>query len=295
VTVRGFTADAERAAAALRTKISAQWQERELLIHDAEVASETLLNDLKAAVAGQGATVALAPGGRAVVVVRALGAASLDAAMVACYQIKEAAKKTARAPPVNWDWEGGAADGSPAPFVLTAVDKDSAEWVRVAGMIAKTMPAATVTRLERVQNPKLWAAYAQRRSEVAADSDSGFDANEIFCFHGTRKFPVGSACQNGLDFRHGNTSSMWGVALYVAVNASYSDVYSSDGPDGTSRQFFVARAALGRTKDLKADSSIRQPPPGFESVQGVTNGSRVHMLYDLGQAYPEYLVTYRRE
>jgi hypothetical protein len=88
---------------------------------------------------------------------------------------------------------------------------------------------------------------------------------------------------------------MWGVALYVAVNASYSDMYSSDGPDDTSRQFFVTRAALGRTKDLEADSSIRKPPPGFESVQGVTGESRVHMLYDLGQVYSEYLVTYRRE
>ena len=40
--------------------------------------------------------------------------------------------------------------------------------------------------------------------------------------------------------------------------------------------------------------ALRVPPPGHDSVQGSTQGSRVHMLYDLGQAYPEYLVTYRR-
>jgi hypothetical protein len=86
---------------------------------------------------------------------------------------------------------------------------------------------------------------------------------------------------------------MWGRALYIAANASYSNAYSSDGGNGE-RQFFYVRAALGRPKEVPSDNSIRAPPTGYDSVEGTTQGSRVHMLYNLNLAYPEYIVTYRR-
>jgi hypothetical protein len=268
--------------------VKGQWKEKEVRIDDAETPVAALTADLQAALADKNATVApsAAPG---FVAVRALGAGVLDSALVTCFTFKEKARAMARAPPHDWD-------GSPLPpgksFVRVAVAQGSEEWTRIAARVAETMPAAKVTAIERVQNPKLWDEYAQKRSEVAKDSVSGFDANEVWCFHGTRAFPVDEACEKGLDFRHGNTSSMWGPALYIAVNALYSHSYASPAPDGQQKQFFYARAALGRVADLQPNKALRAPPAGSDSIQGTTGNSRVHMLYDLGQAYPEYLVTY---
>jgi hypothetical protein len=176
-----------------------------------------------------------------------------------------------------------------------ALAEGSAEWVEVTAALVLTLPAATVTQVERVENAKAWASYAQRRAEVAAESPSGFEPTEVpGLFHGTTDPGlVDTICAGGLDFRHGSSAGMWGVALYLAEKASYSDTYSADAGGGL-RQLFYVRASLGRVADMPPSSALRAPPAGHDSVAGTTGGSRVHMVYDLGQAYPDYVVTYRR-
>ena len=290
VAVRGFTRDAHAGASALVADLRASKRELELNLDEAETPAHKLLADLQEAASADGATVELITGKQRAVV-RAFDSRALKAAYGACAAVRDQARMNARAPPEGWVLSTQPAAG--ASFALTSVGQGSAEWKSVADAVAITMPAAKLTRLERVQNQSLWDDYAQRRSEVAKKSADGFNANEVRCFHGTRSFPVASVCELGLDFRHGNDGSMWGRALYIAANASYSDAYSSDGGNGE-RQFFYVRAALGRPKEVPSDRSIRAPPTGYDSVEGTTQGSRVHMLYNLGLAYPEYIVTYRR-
>lgn len=287
--VRGFIADANKAIKDLEKEVGLLWVEKKLRVDECEVPPETLLRDLQAAVAGRGASVTLAPCGR-FVVLRALGKAALDGAHLDCLEAEKETLKSARAIPVDWDPSISPALGK--SFARIDVTASSPEWTNVTAAVAATLPAAKIEKIERVQNLKLWAAYTQRRHEIASESACGFDANEKWCFHGSSAFPVDSVCDRGLDFRHGNTASYWGTALYLAVNASYSSAYSSDGGDDL-RQIFYVRAALGRIAEVPQSSSIRAPPLGHDSVQGVTQGCRVHMLYDLGQAYPEYIITYR--
>jgi uncharacterized membrane protein YgcG len=292
VAVRGFTQDARAGAKKLVEEVKNLKRDIEMRVDDAETPPYVLLPDMQkaASAACHGATVTLLPGGQRAVV-RAFGDIALDAAYGKCADVHARAREAARAPPVGWVRSAQPPAG--ASFALTSVGQGSPEWMSVASAVAKTMPTAKLARLERVQNQSLWDDYAQRRSEVAKKSADGFSANEEWCFHGTRSFPVASVCAAGLDFRHGSDGSMWGRALYLAVNASYSDAYSSDAGNGE-RQFFYVRAALGRPKEMPSNSSIRAPPDGFDSVQGTTQGSRVHMLYNLCLAYPEYIVTYRR-
>jgi hypothetical protein len=301
VAAQGSTQDdvEKGASASAVTEERASRHERELRIDDTGTPSFELLKGMREALAtsAYGATVELALRKRHHVVVRASSDAALDAVYGKCAAVRDQARESARAPPPNW--VGSARPAAGASFALTSVGQGSAEWKSVADAVAITMPAAQLTRLERVQNQSLWDDYAQRRFEVARKSADGFSANEVWGFHGTRSFPVASVCEAGLDFRHASTSNSWGVALYVAANASYSDAYSSDAGNDE-RQFFYVRAALGRPKEMAKDISIRAPPAGYDSVQGISavkgvkQSSRVHMLYDLGQAYPEYIVTYRR-
>ena len=263
---------------------------------DAEWPPYVLLADMREAVAAAAynATIELDLGGKHAIV-RASSDKGLDAAYGKCAAVHARAREDARKPPSNWapNWMLSAQPDAGASFVLTPVDQWSNEWFTVAHAVQATMFRAEVTRLERVQNKALWDKYAQRRAEVAKESADGFSANEVWGFHGTRDFSVAKVCENGLDFRYGN-NGMWGRALYLAANACYSHHYASNAGNGE-RQFFYVRAALGRTKEMDRDSSLRAPPNGFDSVNGMTQGHRVCMLYDLGQAYPEYIVTYRHD
>ena len=261
--------------------------EAKLRVDDAERPPHELLVDMQEAVSAYGATAELVLGNQHVVV-RAASDAARDAAYGKCAAIHARAREVARKPPDEWDLSAQPPPG--ASFVLTTVHQGSAEWQKVADAVSKTMPAAQLTRLERVQSTKLWEKYAQRRAEVAKRSFDGFTANEVWGFHGTKNFPMATICEAGLDFRYGR-GGMWGRALYMAADASYSHSYASSCANGE-RQFFYVRAALGRTIHMASDSSIQAPPTGYDSVYGNT-GSWVCMLYDLGQVYPEYIVTYR--
>jgi hypothetical protein len=96
---------------------------------------------------------------------------------------------------------------------------------------------------------------------------------------------------------------MWGIAMYFAVNASYSSSYAFTLPSGH-KQFFLVKALIGEAKHLIQDSSLRTPPQkdkpnplgfaeAYDSVSGDTGGSKVYMVYENGRVYPEYLITFK--
>ena len=76
---------------------------------------------------------------------------------------------------------------------------------------------------------------------------------------------------------------MWVRAVYFAVNASYScgDAYShhlqnettlSDGstvPNG-SKVVIIAKVQVGKEYITAADSTLKNPPDGFDSIKGNT-------------------------
>ena len=105
-----------------------------------------------------------------------------------------------------------------------------------------------------------------------------------------------------------SAQGMWGQANYFAVNASYSHGYAHTAPDG-SREMFLVKVLTGDSYDCPSNSSLRKPPMKasghsasgevsfaqvqYDTVTGVTHGSRVYMTYDNDKAYPAYLIRYR--
>lgn len=224
--------------------------------------------------------------------------------------------------------EWGPVEPNARTATLPDVPAGSAEWGRVAARVAETLPAARITRLQRVQSPWLWSSYDFQRTKLAqkltgsADVEAAAGAlNEKLLFHGTRRAEPrliydGEA---GFDVRHSAVTGFWGLALYFAEKASYSHAYAYVLPDGSGhRQFFLARAVLGNIKELPKTRDLRYPPPvegganaaaaaaaaasggggaafavvHHDSVTGVTEKCRVHMVYDNQRAYPSYLITY---
>ena len=87
---------------------------------------------------------------------------------------------------------------------------------------------------------------------------------------------------------YANFHGYWGLAIYFAKNASYSNSgYVYKLPSGE-RQLFLADVLLGKypLPLLPQNNQLRMPPPNpdkknerFDSVKGNTQGSDVYMVY----------------
>lgn len=97
---------------------------------------------------------------------------------------------------------------------------------------------------------------------------------------------------------------MWGIGIYFAENASYSNGYSFKNLDGTC-SFFYAKVAVGQSILQTSNNTTKMPPlksniasqsgsteERYDSIQGHTNGSDIFIIYENSRAYPHYLITY---
>lgn len=188
------------------------------------------------------------------------------------------------------------------------MQQDSAEWAGTVQCMGVTMPHAVILRVQRVQNPLRWRKYLQKLQDVREKCGGAEQKHvERWLFHGTRGCDPRKVQQEGFDMRMSSENNLWGKGCYFAVNASYSHQYrfrlSSSG-DGQA-QIFLARVLTGESKALAAEDRTLVRPPyqdklgphgepiAYDSVNGVTQGSQVYIVYENDLAYPEYLVTYQ--
>lgn len=193
-------------------------------------------------------------------------------------------------------------------------------------------PMLVVSRIEVVINPRLIKAYHAKMEEIQGLRSQGCSSipplaklkipdrkgsapslnyNEHFLFHGCPSAAVEEIVRYGFDPRRGGESAgkMFGLATYMALNASKADIYTEPFPTlrlprQADRRLFIARALLGEAyRATAATPTATRPPDGSDGrpldsvwadVRG--NGGAVDhaeaMIYDKGQAYPEMLVTY---
>ncbi|KAL9961372.1 hypothetical protein ACROYT_G030296 [Oculina patagonica] len=194
--------------------------------------------------------------------------------------------------PNDWQQQSGNAE-------LISVRPGSAEWDHVQRSLKRSLRAAVVVDIQRVQNKWLYRKYAIQR-HLLKDKNGPTCINEKELFHGTRqKNPdVIWTGEDGFDMRY-SADGMWGRGTYFASEAAYCHqgfVYR----DQRTKQFqlFLAHVLTGDSISLPPNRGIKMPPLKtasnirYDSVNGVTNGCTVYILYKLDMAYPAYLITY---
>eukprot|EP01088_Endostelium_zonatum_P000844 TRINITY_DN110_c0_g1_i5.p1 TRINITY_DN110_c0_g1~~TRINITY_DN110_c0_g1_i5.p1 ORF type:complete len:1379 (-),score=236.74 TRINITY_DN110_c0_g1_i5:32-4129(-) len=184
---------------------------------------------------------------------------------------------------------------------LHDIQSNSNEWKRICSRMQETMGPFQVSRIQRVQNKRVWRKYYLQR-ELTKQKNKGAEVEKEL-FHGTGTTDPSSIIQgeDGFDMRF-SKQGMWGLGTYFAQNAKYSDdnyAYRN----GPSKQFFLAKVLTGKVDVRASDRNIRMPnlradsPHGeqwrYDSVGGNTNGSDVYIVYDNSKAYPYYLITYQ--
>lgn len=200
---------------------------------------------------------------------------------------------------------------------LVGVGVGSAQWDTVEGLLRASLPAARLVTVERWEDRLLWRDYSARRDRIALKRDG--NPNELQLWHGTGVVAPMTVLQHetGLDPRF-SSGGFYGRGMYLAEHARYSAeskyVHCPDPTDPLLRQLLLVRAAVGEARDYghEIHRKLSKPPRQeflqnagllFDSVKGGPHrphkagpgkdDSVMFVLYDLAQAYPEYVVTFQ--
>jgi len=171
-----------------------------------------------------------------------------------------------------------------------------------------------VDKVERVQCPRLWNMYCAHRgnkvhnrpsTNLHVETDSKWmhsselktSVGEKYLWHGTKPDLVASIVEGGFDERYANLEGLYGAGVYFAEMCSKSDQYCT--PDEKGRFVLIlARVCLGlQYTTSEQRSGERMAPSGFDSLLGQQDKTkyREFVVYDGNQAYPEWIVWYRRK
>ncbi|XP_053327586.1 protein mono-ADP-ribosyltransferase PARP14 [Spea bombifrons] len=175
----------------------------------------------------------------------------------------------------------------------------SAEFADIQKEFAKTCNM-NIIKIERIQNRGLWLGYQTKKQSI--DTKNGTGNNEKRLFHGTDPGKVATINHNGFNRSYaGMNAAAFGNGTYFAVQAIYSahDTYSK--PDGNSQKYmYLARVITGIY--CAGRGGMLAPPPKnaanptdlHDSVTDNLSQPSMYVIFNDIQAYPEYLITFRK-
>merc|ERR1712187_4673 len=137
------------------------------------------------------------------------------------------------------------------------------------------------------------------------------DCNEFMLFHGTKPSACEAICKSDfmVKMAGANAGTLYGPGIYFGENSSKSDEYASDGPTGIYKGLYamlLCRVTCGRmlytdavspdTNGIVQKCTVTQQ---YDSVLGdrekARNTYREFIVFNNDQAYPEYVIIYRRD
>ncbi|KAL4476140.1 hypothetical protein ABPG74_009873 [Tetrahymena malaccensis] len=178
---------------------------------------------------------------------------------------------------------------------LVDLNLSSPEAMECITAMKKTLPNSKVSRIQRVQNIKLWRNYMYEKQKLIQKGN----AKELLLFHGTRANKpelIYNGTEEGFDFRL-SAHGMYGRGTYFHEMASYSDGYAYH--DGSKKVFFLAQVLVGNYY-VGGSSGYVSPPiiPGsngirYDSIRSNgCEGQNMFIIYHNSKAYPTYLIDY---
>merc|ERR1711988_1307707 len=173
-------------------------------------------------------------------------------------------------------------------------------------MFHLTMNRSTyeITKIERIQNLSLWQSFAVKRIQIINrdETDGGHRLEKVWAFHGSDADTVPKISQQGFNRSFcGKNAVVYGKGVYFAKNASYSasDTYSRPDHNGIKRMFMCRVAhgeyCLGKNGALTPDVLDPATNRLYDSTVNNMHDPIMWVTYHDAQAYPEYLVQFRRK
>ncbi|NWY57574.1 PAR15 polymerase, partial [Chionis minor] len=174
------------------------------------------------------------------------------------------------------------------------------EYLDVQNKFKKTCPSFVIEKIERIQNPFLWQTYQIKK--ISLCTKNKYQNNEKLLFHGTAASSLSTINYNGFNRGFaGKNAAVIGNGTYFAVDASYSAQNTYSRPDMNGRRWmYLARVLTGQY--CTGSKGLITPPPKdpadptdlYDSVVDDVNSPKMFVIFNDIQAYPEYLITFRK-
>ena len=150
-----------------------------------------------------------------------------------------------------------------------------------------------IRRLQRIQNPALWASYRAYR-------ESKKEPNEIWAVHGSVLDSLDNISATGFNRSYnGKNATLYGKGAYFAKTGNFtyscSHLYAAPNTDGT-QSMILARVVQG--KSTLGTPTMLEPPYIDAATKlrydTTTDPSGIILVtYKDQQAYPAYLITFK--
>ncbi|VDI32296.1 poly [ADP-ribose] polymerase 10/14/15 [Mytilus galloprovincialis] len=178
------------------------------------------------------------------------------------------------------------------------------EYQDVTGKFLKTAGTnVEFVKVERIQNKVLYQQFIAKKKSMD-DTNPKTVQNEKALWHGFSVDALDSICNYGFNRSYcGKNATALGAGVYFAVNVSYSitDTYSRPDPQGHKRMF-LCRVLTGEY--CNGASTMKVPPAKkgaagshilYDTVTNNVSSPIMFVIFHDSQAFPEYLVTFKRK
>uniref|UniRef100_F6ZKX3 Poly [ADP-ribose] polymerase n=1 Tax=Macaca mulatta TaxID=9544 RepID=F6ZKX3_MACMU len=185
-------------------------------------------------------------------------------------------------------------------FCVVELQPHDPEYNTVASKFNQTCAHFRIEKIERIQNPDLWNSYQAKKKTM--DAKNGQTMNEKQLFHGTDAGSVPYVNRNGFNRSYaGKNAVAYGKGTYFAVNANYSanDTYSRPDANGRKHMYYV-RVLTGiythgnQSLIVPPSKNPQNPTDLYDTVTDNVQHPNLFVVFYDYQAYPEYLITFRR-
>ncbi|XP_076078270.1 protein mono-ADP-ribosyltransferase PARP14-like isoform X1 [Mytilus galloprovincialis] len=158
-------------------------------------------------------------------------------------------------------------------------------------------------KVERIQNKVLYQQFIAKKKSMD-DTNPKTVQNERSLWHGFSVDALDSICRYGFNRSYcGKNATACGAGVYFAVNVNYSvqDTYSRPDPQGHKRMF-LCRVLTGEY--CQGAHTMKVPPAKkgaagshilYDTVTNDVNNPIMFVIFHDSQAFPEYLVTFKRK
>jgi len=182
------------------------------------------------------------------------------------------------------------------------------------------------------ENRALWESYARARAKILAQcvasnstsvgvktsvadceplGDLDRRANEFLLFHGTRPTAADKICSGDfrIDLAGSGAGALYGNGVYFAERSSKGDEYAGDDEEGVYQGLYAMLLCRVTCGNMLHCDDVR-PNATYLTQQCTSDGAYYHsvlgdrekargtyrefIIYDKDQAYPEYVIIYRR-
>jgi poly [ADP-ribose] polymerase 7/11/12/13 len=166
-----------------------------------------------------------------------------------------------------------------------------------------TMPNATISRIERVQNQAMHQAFLLQLSTLKRqlkEWDEGTMRRKLW--HGTEAVEAIVNSEDGYGFlpllAGTKVGAKWGGGTYFARDARYSNDYARSLSSGQ-KQMLLCDVLVGQSAQGAQGMKMCPLLPGekikrYNSLVDSVDAPSIFVIQHSNQAYPSYLVTYQK-